>query len=221
MHSPSWLPRPTERATTAAQNTYGSPTAGTSHPQASSTRQSPRQRSTACTSHADRSLCITLPCHNAATNPQILQQSRVAHTRLSPTGPYALNWATQPSDTLKDCDDLKCLGTGRVPGRPGLARPPAPQDHNPEGDTPNPRAPSPQIRLVRHPKTNPLNYGRLELPATHPRLLSSPAPVYPNPPNTVTPDPPSTSPPKTDPLTFERHELSATHPRLPSSSELI
>ena len=37
---------------------------------------------------------------------------------------------------LRICTSLIFLGTGRVPGQPRLARPPVPQDHNPEDDTP-------------------------------------------------------------------------------------
>lgn len=149
-------PDRTHRRTTAAtQNTHGSPAAGTSHPQAGSPRHAHRQCNTAYTSHPNGSLYITLSHHNTATNPQILRQLRAAHTRPSPTGPYTLDWATQPSDAVTDCDNLKSLGTWRVPERPGLARAPAPQDRKPEVDTPKPRALTPPDPPSASPQDQP------------------------------------------------------------------
>ena len=48
------------------------------------------------------------------------------------SGTRALSEATRPNDALTVCTDLELLGTGWVPVRPGLARPPAPQDHDPK-----------------------------------------------------------------------------------------
>ena len=71
-------------------------------------------------------LNTTLSCRNAATNPQTLQQSPTAHVHSPPAGPYAPNRATPPRGALTICVDSRPLRTGRVPGQPGLARPPAP-----------------------------------------------------------------------------------------------
>ena len=78
------------------------------------------------------------------------------HTRtFHPRGPTP---STGPHNPARHSDyDDKCLGTGRVPGRPGLARPPAPQDPNPPGrrhpktpstNTPDPPSASPQDQSV-------------------------------------------------------------------------
>ena len=126
-----------------------------SHPQTGSKRQSHRPRSTAYTAYPRQTPNITIPCRNAATSPQTLQQSPTAHSYSSPTGPYAPNRTKPASGVLTVCTGSRSLRAGRVPGQPGLARPPASQEHNPEDDTPNPRAPTTQIRLARHPQDRP------------------------------------------------------------------
>ena len=46
------------------------------------------------------------------------------------SGHRARNEATRPDDALTICTDLEFPCAGRVLRRPGLARPPAPQDHD-------------------------------------------------------------------------------------------
>ena len=149
-HSNQWnaLPR-------RPQTTHGSLTAGRSHPQTGSKRRSHRQRNTADASRHRQAPHIARPCRNAATSPQPLQHSPTAHAHSPPAGPYTPNLTTPPRGELTACTNLESLNTGRVPGQPGLARPPALQDHNREGETPRPRAPTPQIRLARYPQDRP------------------------------------------------------------------
>ena len=158
------------------RTTYESPTAGMSHPQTGSKQQSHRQHGTAYTACPRQSPNITLSCRNAATNPQALQQSPTAHAYSPPTGPYVPNRTTPARGTLTVCTDSESLRTGLVPGQPGLVRPPAPQDHYPEGDASRPRAPTPKSAQRDTPQTNPLNYEQRELPTTRSRLPSSPKP---------------------------------------------
>ena len=80
------------------------------------------------------------------------------HTRVPLTRPYVPNRSTSASNALTACTSSRSPRTGWVPGQPGLARPPAPQDHNAEDDIPRPRTPTPQICLTRHPRTSPLHY---------------------------------------------------------------
>ena len=165
------MPRPTEFTTRRPRTTFQSPTPGTSHPQTGSKRPPHRQNSTAHTSCPRQILRITLPCRRAATSLQVLQQSPTAHAHAPPTRPYVPNRTTPARDALIVCTDFRSLRTGRVPGQPGVARPPAPQDHNPEDDTPRPRAPTPQIRLARQTQDHPT-----ELRATRTTRNSFPTP---------------------------------------------
>ena len=113
------------------RTTYVSPTAGTSHPQTGSKRQSSRQRSTAYTPHPRQSPNIPLPCRNAATSSQTLQNSPTARAHSPPAGPDAPKRTALPSGALAVCADFRPLSTGRVPGQPGLARLPSPQRPQP------------------------------------------------------------------------------------------
>ena len=79
--NPNWRPRPTERITTTTQDHLRVIYCENEPPSGGSKPQSHRQRSTACTSHPDRSPGITLSCRNAATSPQHLQQSLAAHAQ--------------------------------------------------------------------------------------------------------------------------------------------
>ena len=54
---------------------------------------------------------------------------RHTRARVPPTGPYAANRSTPANNALTVYTGSTSLRTGRVPGQPGLARPPAPQDH--------------------------------------------------------------------------------------------
>ena len=103
-----------------------------------------------------------------------------------PLGPRALSEATRPNDALTICTDLECLSTGRVPGRPGLARPPAPQDHDPKTAPRHPglRYPRCACRVTLSPTlqvTNDVNYPQLvPEPRAH-QCSSNPMPVQPDP----------------------------------------
>ena len=100
----------------------------------------------------------TLPrCSDQPASPTI---TLTAHAHSPPPGPYAPNRTTPTSGARAVCANLRSLGTGRGPGQPGLARPPAPPDHNPEGDTPRRRASTPQIRLAGHPQDQPSELQR-------------------------------------------------------------
>ena len=134
------------------RTTCESPTAGTSHPQTGSMRQSHSQHSTAYRPCPRQTPHIALPCRNAASSPQALQQSRTAHAHSPPTGPYAPNRTMPARCALTVCTGSKSLRKGPVPGQPGLARLPAPQDHNPEDDatrTTRNSAPTPELAGTR------------------------------------------------------------------------
>ena len=140
--------------------------------------------------------------HNSArrdvqSSPRIPSQPSAPHAHPSPSRPRALNEDTRTSNTLTICTDTELPGTGRVPGRPRLARPPAPQDHDPPNGTPTPglRHPRYAYRVTLRPTqvASDINYPQLvREPRVH-QYSSNPMPVQPDPvdPNcqTQTPQP--------------------------------
>ena len=93
------------------------------------------------------------------------------HTRVPHTGPYAPNQSTPASSALTVSTGSRSLRTGRVPGQPGLARPPAPSRPQPRRRRSKaPNTNTAQVCLARHPGASPLNHKQQKLPATRPRL---------------------------------------------------
>ena len=128
------------------------------HPTDSTTQRTPRALD------RFRHHTTLLQCSDQPASPTTVPNRK--HTHVPPKGPYAPNRSAPASNALTICISSNSLHIGWVPGQPGLARLPAPQDHNHEDDTPRPRTPTPQICLARHPGTSPLNYEQRKLPAT-------------------------------------------------------
>ena len=164
-------PRPMERTTTTTQDnlrvTYGGNEPPSNRLQAEIPQTAQHRERIA--PPADSEHHATLPRYSdQPTNPTAVPD----YTRaLPPPSPYAPNRTTPPSGALTVCADFRALGTERVPGQPGPARPPAPQDDNPEDDTPRLRAPTPKSAQRDTPQEQPT-----ELRATRTTCNSSPAP---------------------------------------------
>ena len=150
--TPNWTPRPTERTTAVTQDNLRVTYCGNAPPSDGLQAAVPKTAKHSVHTAPRQIPNITPPCRSAATNLQTLQQSPTAHAHSPAAGPYAPNRTTPPSGALTLCDDLRSLNTGRVPGQPGLARPPVPQDHNREGDTKAPSTNTPDLPSASPPR---------------------------------------------------------------------
>ena len=78
--------------------------------------------------------------HNSAMTRPSLHESRHNHLPHAhsphPQTSTPTTYPLRASGALTICTELMSVGTWRVPGQPGLAKPPAPQDHDPENENP-------------------------------------------------------------------------------------
>ena len=174
--NPTWTPRPTERTTTTTRDNLRVTFCENEPPSGGSERQSHRQRSTTSTSHPDRSTSH----YPAATRQPALKPYR--NPWLHTGTPTRVTLRPQPSHTTKRRTHGLCqpqipkhrAGPGTA-GAGQAAAAPRPQPRRRYPKDPSTNTPDPPS--ASSPKTDPLNYERHELPATRPRLPSSPEPI--------------------------------------------
>ena len=98
------------------------------------------------------------PLNSVTTRPSFHESHYYHHTHAlpSPEDPDAIKFnPTGPSGAFRAYTSFIFLCTGRLPGQPGLPRPPEPQDRDPTSSTQRYRSgDTPTARLAHRPYTN-------------------------------------------------------------------